>query len=91
MSVDTGVGVEDPVDRCRHIREGTTELKAGPMAAIQMGFQSAVLQHLPLSLLQSTAHDIFARHSVVFSNVPGPTAPVYVGDTGVAVVGMQSA
>merc|ERR1711871_1771287 len=36
---------------------------------------------------QNTAKDIFARHSMVFSNVPGPSQPVLVA--GAELTGVQ--
>ena len=42
---------------------------------------------LPQFLQQKTAFDIFTRHSMVFSNVPGPGQDIYV--CGEKVVGMQ--
>ena len=41
----------------------------------------------PDFLVKKTAHDVFSRHTMVFSNLPGPTEDlVFCGET---VTGMQ--
>merc|ERR1719162_2697302 len=38
-----------------------------------------LVPRLPVKLGQQTAKDLFANHSLVFSNVPGPQEALYVG------------
>jgi len=49
--------------------------------------QNHVLALAPDFLVKKTAHDVFSRHTMVFSNLPGPTEDlVFCGET---VTGMQ--
>lgn len=54
----------------------TNELKSSPTAGVQQWVQSKMLPLLPLFLQRKTAHDIFSRHTLVLSNVPGPGTPL---------------
>jgi len=47
-----------------------------------------VASKLPLSVSQDTARELFSAHSMVFSNVPGPTENLYL--CGQEVLGLQS-
>merc|ERR1712019_244597 len=38
-----------------------------------------IAPRLPEAQQRNTARDLFANHSLVFSNVPGPQEPLYVG------------
>ena len=65
----------------------TTELKSSPTAYVQMWLQNFLPKVLPVFLQRQTAYDIFTRHSMVFSNVPGPNTPIYLA--GEKVEGLQ--
>lgn len=75
VSTDMGVGCVDIMERLQHIHETTQEMKANPRAFMQLMIQNNVVPLLPLSMGQQTCYDIFTRHSLVFSNVPGPDKP----------------
>jgi len=49
--------------------------------------QNNVVPLLPVSSAQQTCYDIFTRHSLVFSNVPGPDKQCLLA--GKAVTGLQ--
>ncbi len=53
-----------------------------------MWLQRLLPRILPKFLQQKTAHDIFSRHTMVFSNVPGPSRDIFV--CGERVLGIQT-
>ena len=53
-------------------------LKNSPMAYVQHWVQNNIAANLPLFLRRQTLQDVFSRHSLVFSNVPGPQEPAYL-------------
>lgn len=65
----------------------TALVKKSPTAFIQMYLQNLLPKVLPRFLQQKTAFDIFSRHTLVFSNVPGPSEMISL--CGEQVVGMQ--
>jgi len=87
VSMDLGVKCETLADRLHHVHSETTKLKSSPRAYIQMWIQNALLPLSPQFVSKQIAFDIFSRHSVVFSNVPGPTKPCLVA--GQVVKGVQ--
>ena len=44
-------------------------------AQVQLSVQETIPPSIPFNLARETVFDSFCRHSVVFSNVPGPTYP----------------
>jgi hypothetical protein len=62
-------------------------VKLSGRVVVQRWVQEVVLPHLPQFLARQTAYDIFSRHSMVFSNVPGPQTDIYMG--GERMCGMQ--
>ena len=60
--------------------EATREMQAvkeSGRVVVQQWVQETILPHLPTFLARQTAYDIFSRHSMVFSNVPGPQQEIY--------------
>lgn len=51
----------------------THQLKSSPNALVQLFLQDHVVSRLPNFLQRQIALDVFWRHSMVFSNVPGPS------------------
>lgn len=51
----------------------TSRVKSSPHAMIQLFLQNNVISLVPQFLAQKTAFDAFSRHTMVFSNVPGPS------------------
>jgi len=80
----TGDSVKERLAQCV---QNTTAMKTSPLPGVQMYIQNLMPMILPESMQQQTAFDIFTRHSMVFSNVPGPNTPVYL--CGQRVEGMQ--
>lgn len=64
--------------RLRATAKATNELKKSTIVGVQMWVQSNLLPLLPAFLQQKTAHDVFSRHTVVFSNLPGPAEAVHM-------------
>jgi diacylglycerol O-acyltransferase / wax synthase len=76
VSCDLSVGVDSISDRLQCIHQTLSELKTSLIPAITMGLQTYVLKYFPTSFNRDQVLKIFARHSLVFSNVPGPLEPV---------------
>ena len=76
VSTDIGIGCgPDILTRLHYIHDRTSEIKASPRALVQLLIQNSLPNVLPIQLSQQTVYDTFCRHSLVFSNVPGPTEP----------------
>jgi hypothetical protein len=75
------------IQRLEKCNVTTTEVKKSPTAFVQMYLQELLPHILPKFLQLKTAHDIFSRHTVVFSNVPGPANVIAMCDE--PVIGMQ--
>jgi hypothetical protein len=58
------------------IHQTLSILKKSLVPALTMGLQTYVLKYFPTSFNRDQVLQIFARHSMVFSNVPGPPEPV---------------
>lgn len=78
LSVPMPIGIDGSRNRLRKCHETTLELKQSPMAFVQQWSQSNVLPLLPLYLQRMFVYNAFARHTMVFSNVPGPSNAVYM-------------
>jgi hypothetical protein len=77
--------VTDRIEQCHSTMEG---LKTSVDALVQLFLQDHLLSKLPDFLVHKTAYDSVARHSLVFSNVPGPQATAYFANE--PVLGMQA-
>lgn len=80
-------GQNSVLDRLQKAHKITSSLKSSPLAGVQMWIQTHMLPYLPKFLTQNTAFDVFARHSIVFSNVPGPEQQLHM--CGQKLVGLQ--
>jgi hypothetical protein len=76
ISCDLSVGVDSVTDRLKIIHQTLSILKKSLVPALTMGLQTYVLKYFPTSFNRDQVLQIFARHSMVFSNVPGPPEPV---------------
>lgn len=72
VSADLSVGYEKPLERLAAIHETTSFMKNSPRAFIQLWIQNNIAPLLPITLARQTTLDVFSRHSLVVSNVPGP-------------------
>lgn len=87
LSVEMPINEPDAVGRVATAAAITSALKDSPMAPVQLAIQNKALPWVPRAIAQDTAYQLFRRHSVVFSNVPGPQEPVFWA--GEQVVGAQ--
>ena len=83
VSCDLAVGQADVVQRLTQITHNTTQLKKRPVAFMQLALQNRVVPWLPLALARQTVLDVFSRHSLVLTNVPGPAQPCRLAGTAV--------
>jgi len=72
-SCGMAIGQDNVVDRLRAIHTNTTEMKEKPRAFMQLKVQNSLASKLPVNLARQTCMDVFSRHSLVLTNVPGPT------------------
>ena len=87
VSGDFGVGHSDPMERLHYVNGKMNVLKNSPLAGVQLAVQESIPPLLPVDVGRQTVYDLFIRHSVIFSNVPGPPQPVVFG--GQRVTGTQ--
>lgn len=78
VSCDLGVGYSDIEERLRHVHTKAQEIKEKPRAFMQLKVQNNLGPYIPQSVGQQTVFDTFSRHSLVLTNVPGPSEKVLV-------------
>lgn len=86
-SIGMPIAEHSELGRLRKTQSITQALKSSPIVGIQMWVQSNLLPLLPSFLVRQTALDLFARHTVVFSNLPGPADTVFL--CGKKLLGLQ--
>jgi WS/DGAT/MGAT family acyltransferase len=87
-SSSLAVGEVSPLTRIKATSQEMGKLKRSMKPIMALWSVENVIPLLPLSAAQDTTRDLFARHSMVFSNVPGPQQTmVFAGEP---VVGMQA-
>ena len=88
ISVPLPMNVTSAKDRLSACNSLMNDAKSSPEAFVQLWLQDVLLSRLPTFLVRQTAHDIFSRQSLVFSNVPGPQeVACFAGEP---IVGLQS-
>jgi hypothetical protein len=75
ISCDLFVGVNDILERLWKIHESLADLKKG-LVPIVASLLSTLVMKLPRPISRDQTINLFARHSMVLSNVPGPPEPV---------------
>jgi hypothetical protein len=68
-----------PLDRVRSTNHEMGKLKRSMKPFVGLWMINKMSPRLPTATQQKTAKDLFANHSLVFSNIPGPQEPLYVG------------
>ena len=76
VSCPMPVGTGSVLGRLAATRAATAALKNSLVAPVQLFIQNSVLPYVPLFVSRQTCLDTFARHTCIFTNVPGPPAPV---------------
>ena len=87
LSADFAVGIEGIMDRLSYVHTSMTKLKQSMLPMFVIGAQNYIAPYLPMVISRGQVFDLFARHSTVFSNVPGPAAPCKFA--GYEVMGVQ--
>lgn len=77
VSAPMAVNYSTPLERLKAAAKTTVRLKTTPTALVQLFFQNQIVSRLPNFFQRQVAMDVFARHTIVFSNVPGPAKKVY--------------
>lgn len=65
-------------DRLAVCARATRRLKKSPTAFIQLFLQNNILSLAPSFFTKQIAFDLFTRHSIVFSNLPGPSRKIKI-------------
>jgi hypothetical protein len=76
VSADMDVGESDVRNRLEHVHKSLNAIKDSPLAPVQMRIQDFLIPLLPVALSRKAVFDSFSRHSLVFTNIPGPAKPV---------------
>jgi len=80
LSVNLGVGISNLRDRLQYIKEQTVELKESLLPHCQRAFTNSFLPYLPLEICRKIILQIFSKHTVVITNVPGPEKQVFIAN-----------
>lgn len=75
-SVAMPVGVKGSLERLHAAHATMSALKNSPIVIVQNIVEANLGARLPWTVAKQTAFDTFARHTFVFSNVPGPDMPI---------------
>jgi len=78
LSFDLKIGEKDIMKRLQHIHKQSTSLKNSPLGYVQYFLQNQVLKYVPIELNRQTVYDVFSRHSMSWSNVPGPQEEICI-------------
>jgi hypothetical protein len=87
VSAHLPVDACDPHGRLRAVNAEMKMVKDSGRVVMQSWVQENLLPLLPRFFARQTAYDIFSRHSMVFSNVPGPSDDIFF--SGKRLCGMQ--
>lgn len=87
ISLPLRFNVSDCKERLYATHNITKERFSTPTVLVQFWIQTYLVPLLPKFLALQTAFDIFSRHTMVFSNVPGPAEPLLF--CGEQLLGMQ--
>eukprot|EP00899_Mesostigma_viride_P014116 jgi/Mesvir1/22705/Mv14120-RA.2 len=79
LSLELPTREVSPLDRLRAAVRQCTELKESPEALFQLWLNKFASAVLPRSISSQIIQDLFHAHTLVFTNVPGPAEPLYVG------------
>ena len=76
VTVPMPVTEPHPEARLRRTMQDFTAIKTSAYARVALACTNLSIKTLPISVCRDTTTNVFARHSIVFSNVPGPQTPV---------------
>jgi hypothetical protein len=87
VSAPLPINAKSSKERVSVCAKATKALKSSPLALVQLLIQNNVVCLLPEFMQRQIAHDVFSRHTMVFSNLPGPAKPIFIGEE--QVLGFQ--
>lgn len=87
VSAPMPIGQATVGERLSKCSEVTNRLKTSPNAYIQLWIQNNIVSRLPQFMQRQIAIDVFRRHTIVFSNLPGPAEHLNFCDE--KLLGMQ--
>jgi len=87
VSCDLSVGVSDILDRLQTIHRNLQILKTGLVPLVSSLLSNMVMK-LPRMISRDQTLNLFARHSMVLSNVPGPSEAVSIANHEITAVHM---
>ena len=88
VSAPMPINEKNPQDRVKSSMSIMESLKKSYESIIQFWLMNNILSRAPLFFLHDIAQKTFTRHSIVFSNVPGPQEALYL--CGEEVLGIQA-
>jgi len=74
------------LERLKDTHEATTALKNSPAVFVQKIIQDSFYHFLPQFLSRHLCADLMSKHSICFSNVPGPQKPLAVAGKEIVAV-----
>jgi hypothetical protein len=79
ISCRIDVSSAQPTDRLKVTNVSMNKIKRSTKAPVSLWITNKMAPKIMgPAMLQKTAHDMFARHQLVFSNVPGPPAAIVI-------------
>merc|ERR1712019_292871 len=88
ISCRLALSEESPVQRLRKVASTMNRVKNSTKAPVALWMANRLLPKSLLETRQKAANDLFANHSMVFSNVPGPQKQIMIA--GEPVEGVQA-
>jgi hypothetical protein len=88
ISAPMPINEKTPMERVKSSMSVMESLKKSYESIIQFWLMNNILCHSPLFFIHDTAQKTFTRHSIVFSNVPGPQEALYL--CGEEAIGIQA-
>jgi hypothetical protein len=76
ISCDLSVGTSQILDRLWKIHDHLSDLKKGLVPMVSFILSNFAMKWLPRTISRDQTLQLFSRHSMVLSNVPGPSEPV---------------
>ena len=77
LEMPINIPTADPIGRVYYAKKQMDYLKSSPEAILQYKVNELVSHVMPTDVLRQTALDAMSRHSLVFTNVPGPDEQIY--------------
>mmetsp|Transcript_16766 Transcript_16766/g.16857 ORF Transcript_16766/g.16857 Transcript_16766/m.16857 type:complete len:486 (+) Transcript_16766:49-1506(+) len=76
VSAKLPINALTPLERLQGCSSEMIQVKLSPAVLIQKWLQTNIMDRLPAFIRRQVLFDAMSRHSMVFSNIPGPQKPV---------------